>query len=42
METKEQVRQQPAEESPWFLVRGDLDDFIFYDPQKWEPPHSCR
>lgn len=30
------------EETDWFCVSGDLDDFIFYDPQGETPAQSCR
>ena len=43
MEQKRVPEPLPQQEqSPWFTVRGDLDDFIFYDPQSSEPPCSLR
>lgn len=38
----ENMSVQQIEDPEWFQVRGDLDDFIFYDPCGCRPEDSER
>lgn len=37
----EKTTQKPDREEQWFTVAGDVDDFIFYQPEP-QPPQVSR
>lgn len=37
----EKTPQEPDREEQWFAVAGDVDDFIFYQPEP-QPPQVSR
>lgn len=38
----EKIPQEPDREEQWFAVAGDVDDFIFYQPEPQPPQVSHR